>query len=391
MSKKSVMLIFGGYGPEYEISISSAIGIFNHIDKDKFDVVPIIIAPDGWFKVSKNSNIWSNTDALPNFIAGSEDIDLRIELSELQYHPFGAAVEKPDIIFPIIHGDYGEDGVINGVLQILYRSTVPVIGPTILGNSSCYDKEFCKRVLECAGIKTAPYVVVDANNKDTLTTPSADGCHPFKVKGNDFGYPVYVKASSSGSSRGVSRVENESELASAIEDSFKYSDKVIVEKAIEGHEIECAVLSTSKGTECAVPGEITKDSVDGFYSFDAKYTRPVKTLIPANIPQEQLEQCQEIAIKAFDTLELKGLSRVDLLVDNTGIYVNEINTLPGFTPISMFPKLWEYEGLSYTDLITTLIEFELTHSSVPSVEPDVGPNVGLGTGPSAVTTSVPIQ
>lgn len=305
MKKLKLGVIFGGRSAEHEVSINSAKNIINSLSKDKYEVIPIKIGKDG--KI-----------------------------------PF-AKLSKLDVAFPIIHGPFGEDGSLQGVLKIL---NIPFVGPSVLGSAVGMDKDVMKRLLSEAGIKNAKAVVLKQNQKLTFE----------KVKAT-LGLPVFVKPANLGSSVGVSKVENKKEFMNAINEAFKYDTKILIEEAIVGRELECSVLGNEKPIASPI-GEVIMNT-SSFYSYDAKYIEAdgAITEIPAkNLSKTDIKKLQETALKVFEVLYCEGLSRVDMFLTKKGeIYVNEINTLPGFTNISMYPKLFAIAGISQTELIDKLI------------------------------------
>lgn len=348
MSKKiRVGIIFGGKSAEHEVSLISAKNIIDAIDKEKYEPVLIGIDKTGKWHLGEQSNfvlnsgdaglVKLNTEAAKNvslvpesagsLTSGSEDI--------------GAI----DVVFPIVHGTYGEDGTLQGLLKL---ANIPFVGADVLGSAVGMDKEVMKRLLRDARLPIGKFVSVKQN------------CVPsFEEVSNQLGAPIFIKPANMGSSVGVHKVSNENEYQAAIEDAFKYDNKVLLEEFIEGREIECAVLGNDE-PQASIPGEI-KASHD-FYSYEAKYIDPdgADIIVPADLPEDVIKEVQEIAVKTFQALECFGLARVDVFVtpDNK-VVVNEINTLPGFTSISMYPKLWEASGINYSDLIDKLIQLAI--------------------------------
>jgi len=316
--KKKVGILFGGKSAEHEISILSAQNIFEAIDKTKFDPVMIKIEKSGQWQMD--------------------------------------AVNQFDVIFPILHGPFGEDGTIQGYLKLADK---PFVGPDVLGSAAGMDKDVMKRLFRDAGIPIGKF----------LTLKSCENVPPFsEVKAalgcGANGAPVFIKPANMGSSVGISKASSESEYLAALKEAFQYDTKIVMEEFIPGREIECAVLGNEEPV-ASVPGEITPSH--DFYSYDAKYidTKGASLQIPAKLDEETTKRIQQLAIKVFKTLCCEGLSRVDffLKTDSSApdnIIVNEINTIPGFTKISMYPKMWEASGISYTDLITRLIEFAVS-------------------------------
>jgi len=311
--KKKIGILFGGKSAEHEISLLSANNVHEAIDKEKFE--PVLI------KIDKSGK-WQINDI------------------------FGC-----DVIFPILHGPFGEDGTIQGLLKL---ADIPFVGPGVLGSAVGMDKDVMKRLLRDADIPIGKFFVVQKHEK----FPSFNEVEAaFNSTGK--GLPFFIKPANMGSSVGISKVRSEAELTAALKEAFLYDTKVIIEEFIAGREIECAVLGNEEPA-ASVPGEITPSH--DFYSYDAKYIddNGAALQIPAQLDEDTAKRIQALAIKVFKTLCCEGLSRVDLfLKDNGELVVNEINTMPGFTKISMYPKMWEASGLSYTDLITRLIELAI--------------------------------
>lgn len=306
MKKIKVGLIFGGKSGEHEVSIISASSIVRAFDKNKYEVVEI--------KVDKN-----NQGLLEKF-------------NELR---------SIDVFFPIMHGTYGEDGALQGVLEWLNK---PYIGPGVLGSAAGMDKDVMKRLLRDAGLPIGKFYSI---TKETMNEK------------HDLEFPIFVKPANLGSSVGISKAKNENELKEAITLAFKYDTKVLLEEYIRGREIEVSVLGNDN-PKASLPGEIIP--THEFYSYDAKYIdeQGARFEIPAKLSKEKIKEVQALAVKVFKTLECFGMGRVDFfLAENDTFYVNEINTLPGFTSISMYPKMWEASGLPYPKLLEELVHLAI--------------------------------
>ena len=310
MSKKKlkIVVLFGGKSAEHEVSLNSAKNVIDALDKSKYEVTPIKINKDGIFDLLN----------LKNF----------------------------DVIFPVLHGPYGEDGSVQGFLKLI---NVPFVGASVLGSAVGMDKDFMKRLLNEAGIKNAKCIVVYSGEKIL-----------FKNTKKILGLPMFIKPANMGSSVGISKVKNEKEWDGAIKDAFKYDNKIIIEEMIVGRELECAILGNEKPIASKV-GEVVLNA--SFYSYDAKYIDSDGALIeiPAkNLSKIEIKKIQGLALKAYKTLNCEGMGRVDMFLKENGeIYINEINTIPGFTNISMYPKLWEISGISKTKLLDKLIGLAL--------------------------------
>lgn len=347
--KIKLCVIFGGQSPEHDISCISATSVINNLDNDKYKVTKIGITKKGeWYlytgKTEKiTSGEWKKDKKhLKKAIISPNSKDKAI----LVFEDEKIRKIKIDVVFPVLHGEYGEDGTIQGLLEL---AGIKYVGMGVCASANGMDKSFTKLVLENAKIPQADWVVVNTyemNNMDTV----------IKTIENKIGYPCFVKPASTGSSVGVGKAKNKEELILALENAAKFCRKILVEENIEGHEVECAVLGNFDPKASTV-GEIIPEVE--FYDFDAKYvSNTTKLQIPANLPEEIIEKIREYAVKAFIAFDGAGLSRVDFFVrySDNSIVLNEINTMPGFTNISMYPKLWEAVGLKYSDLLDELIK-----------------------------------
>lgn len=347
MSKKVVAVLFGGQSSEHEVSKISASAIISNINQDKYYVIPVYITKDGKWLIYDGpvENItgtqWEKYAARAVLSPDTEHKGiLRIVGDKIKVMPV-------DIIFPVLHGKYGEDGTIQGLIEL---SGLPYAGCGVLSSSISMDKAYTKIVCDSIGIEQAKHIVTYGYElkKESKAVIS-------KIE-KEIGYPCFVKPSCAGSSVGVSKAENKKSLKAALELASKNDRTIIVEECIEGRELECAVLGNNDAKASAV-GEI-KPAAE-FYDFDAKYNnKESKTIVPAKIDKKISADIKEKAVKIFKALDCCGLSRVDFFLENgtNRIIFNEINTMPGFTPISMYPMLWENEGLSFENLIDNLIE-----------------------------------
>ena len=322
-------IIYGGVSTEHDISVMSAKSVIENLDKEKYEIHEIYINKYGkWYEVID---------------------DEKEEIYNLIW-----TLKKLDVVFPVLHGLGGEDGTIQGMLEMLQ---VPYVGCKVLASSVGMDKVYTKIIFEKAGIPEAPYVYIKKKEDGYIIVNENFEEEEFKVESitKKLNYPMFVKPSNSGSSVGVKKATNNEELKMAIENAGQYDSKILIEQGINAREVECAILD---GTEvkASTVGEIM--SAEEFYSFDAKYNIPEsKTIIPADISKEQIEQIQKLAIRAFKAIDGSGLARVDFFIekDTNKIYINEINTMPGFTKISMYPKLFEAVGIKYSELLDKLI------------------------------------
>lgn len=304
MKKKlKIGVLFGGKSAEHEVSIQSARNVINALDKKKYQIVPIKIPKNGSFNFS--------------------------------------LIKKLDIVFPVLHGPYGEDGSIQGLLKL---AGVPFVGAGVLGSAVGMDKDVMKWLLREAGIPIGKFIAIKAHEKISFE----------KVK-KELGLPVFIKPANMGSSVGISKVKDKKNFNQAVKEAFKYDTKIIIEANVAGREIECSVLGNDFPM-ASLPGEIIANQE--FYSYDAKYLNAGSVAqIPAKLDKQTIKKIQELAIKVFKTLNCEGMGRVDFFLKKNGeIIVNEINTIPGFTNISMYPKLWEASGVSLPKLLDRLIE-----------------------------------
>lgn len=347
MKKLNVALIFGGKSGEHEVSLSSAASIYTHIDKNKYNVYTIGITKDGK---------WMYYEGNEENIKNGKWIDLADKSVEINLLPAGnkeigltfedGRHENIDVLFPVLHGPYGEDGTIQGLFEI---SQIPYVGCGVLASSVGMDKLICKKVFSQIGLPQVDYTYT---NKWSFNKDSQGELNSIESTLN---YPIFVKPANLGSSVGISKANNRQELLDGINEALKYDSRIVLEQGIDAKEIEVSVLG-NEDVKASIAGEI-KPAKD-FYDYEDKYINGASTYeIPAKISEENMESIRNMAIEAFKGIDGKGLSRVDFFIDknNGEIYINEINTLPGFTNISMYPKMWEVSGLSYSDLIDELI------------------------------------
>lgn len=344
MEKIKLGVIFGGTSTEHEVSIVSGTSVIKNLNKEKYEIYPIYINKNGeWFKYTYQNQEFKVGDE----IIGKEKIENICEY-----------LKKLDKVFPVLHGLGGEDGTIQGLLELL---KIPYVGTRVLGSSICMDKAYTKLIFEKAEIPQAEYVYIRKNVDDYIfiekdfTEEKCDIYELIQKITEKIEFPMFIKPSNSGSSVGINRANNALELAKAIEYASNYDNKILIEEKINGREIECAVLGNEE-VEASCLGEIL--AAEEFYTFSAKYqNQESKTVMPADLPENLSNEVRNLAKKAYKAADCKGLSRVDFFVDdkNNKIYINEINTMPGFTQISMYPKLWEKSGMKYTELLDKLI------------------------------------
>lgn len=337
--KIKVAILFGGQSTEHEVSRVSAASVLRNIDEKKYDIYPIGITKDGkWFEYT------GSIDKIEN---GTWEQDEFYKKSEGEKILFNKEV---DVVFPVLHGMYGEDGTIQGMCKLL---NLPCVGPSVMSSAVCMDKVYTKYVLEKFRIKQADYVVVTEYSYNNTKDEMID------LIEKKLGYDLFIKPSNSGSSVGITKAHNREELISGLEEALKYDRKILVEEALNVREIEVAVLGNDE-PKASIPGEIIP--AKEFYDYEAKYENEAsKLLIPAALDENKLEVVREIAIEVYKALDCAGMARVDFLVtkDTEEIYLNEVNTIPGFTSISMYPKMWDKTGVPYVELISKLIELAM--------------------------------
>jgi len=380
MEKLRVGILFGGRSGEHEVSLLSAASVLNAIDKEKYDVVPIGITKEGrWLTAEHAENLLAGKLQIEprNLRAGDPDMtepaavlhrgeaavfppepvhrDKGLVPFQADASPLRRASDRAinvDVIFPVLHGTFGEDGTIQGLLEL---ADIPYVGAGVLGSAAGMDKDIMKSLFMAAGIPIVKHVTIlrSAWEKDRKKTE--------KLVSSKLKYPVFVKPANLGSSVGISKAHDRHELGSAIEEAARFDRKIVIEEGVGGkkekaREIECSVLGNDEA-QASIPGEIVP--IKEFYDYNAKYLdEGSKLIIPAKLTKTQTRKVQAMAVQAFKAVDCSGLARVDFLMDpKTGkIYLNEINTMPGFTSISMYPKLWAASGLEYSDLIDRLIQ-----------------------------------
>lgn len=348
MSKLKVGVIFGGMSTEHDVSIVSGTSVAKKLNKDKYEVYPLYIENNGeWYKCTDISKKYGVGDKIENI----EKIDNVIEY-----------LRKMDVLFPVLHGLYGEDGTIQGLFELL---KIPYVGCKVLGSSIAMDKVYAKIIFDKANIKQARYEYVRKDNDKYIYIDKEfnekrctleEAC---KIIDENLSYPMFIKPSNSGSSVGINKSNNIKELQEHIEYASKYDKKILIEENLIGKEIECSVLG-NEDVKASCLGEIAP--AESFYTFDAKYKNSASKLtIPAKINSKLADKVRNEAVKAFKAIDGKGFARVDFFVneETEDIYINEINTLPGFTEISMYPKLWEQSGLEYSKVLDELIKLAL--------------------------------
>ena len=349
MAKTNVGVIFGGVSTEHEVSRWSAVHVLKSLDKSRFSFTI--------FEITKTGELYVYTDNGSD-IEGlcTELIKVSNEITKKRVF-FSTELVKEyslDVIFPVLHGTGGEDGVLQGMLEL---SDIPYVGAGVAGSAIAFDKVFTKQILTVMGIKQAAYMVVTSDDIGN------DISEKIKDAEKKLGYPIFIKPANGGSSVGIYKARDRKSLMDAVHQAARYDRKVILEEAIKGRELECAVIGGYKGARALGVGEIVP--CNEFYDYEAKYINEGSmVLVPASIAEKIRDEIMEEAVKAFNALDTYGLARVDFFLGDDGaIYLNEINTMPGFTRISMYPKLWRYSGGNDSDLISELIDLAFERKS----------------------------
>ena len=342
-----VGVLFGGRSGEHEVSLASAASVIRGLDPDQYEAVPIGITKDGHWLVGEGA-----VKMLPEVLKGGRRVMLTADPTEAALVPLdrGAGAQRLDVIFPVMHGTFGEDGTIQGMLEL---AGLPYVGAGVLGSAIGMDKDVSKRLCQEAGIPVVPWVTIQR-----WTWEKEPEAVRAEIEGK-FEYPVFVKPATLGSSVGMSKVHNAEELAPALNLACEYGMKILVEKAVTAREIEVSVLGNHE-PQASVPGEIVPHRE--FYDYTAKYLEDgTQLIIPAALKPSQVTRIQSLALKTFRTLGLSGMARIDFFLEKKRgkLYLNEANTIPGFTSISMYPKLWEASGISFRELIDKLIDLAL--------------------------------
>ncbi|WP_369375231.1 D-alanine--D-alanine ligase family protein [Promicromonospora sp. Populi] len=361
--KTRVVILFGGRSGEHGISVATAGGVLGAIDRSKYEVVPVGITPNGqWVIAADEPERWAITDGkAPEVPASAADVVLPMTVGDtalrvLEPGQAPSALADVDVVFPLLHGPYGEDGTLQGLLEL---ADARYVGSGVLASAVGMDKHFMKMVFAAQGLPIGTYAVIKPGDWD-------DRRDAVLAAVEQLGLPVFVKPARAGSSLGISRVDSLDDLAAAVDEARRFDPKVMVEAGVVGREIECSVLGGRGGgrPRASLPGEVlvTDESKSGFYDYEAKYFDEAATVLscPADLPDAVIKEIQEIAVRTFEAIDAEGLARVDVFVTPDGqVVVNEINTMPGFTPFSMYPRMWEASGLSYPELIDELVQLAL--------------------------------
>ena len=351
MSKKVIAIIFGGRSSEHEISCVSAGGVLAALDKNKYEVLLIGITRSGkWVHVPHDFPLQIRGGVLPEVPTDAPAIVADVH----GLHADGKLMHV-DVIFPLLHGPYGEDGTIQGFCEM---ANIAYVGSGVLASAVAMDKSFAKPIFASHGMDVVPGFVVKKNDWKSNR-------NQFEKQADELKYPLFVKPARGGSSRGTTKVKSASDFAAAVDEAHNFDSKALVEKGIHGLEVECAVLEINGSPEASIVGSISIDPKFEFYDFEAKYLDGATTIeLPALIPSDVAEDIRKRAIQAFKALGCSGLARVDFFYSTSGeVFINELNTMPGFTATSVFPKMWAASGKSYESIIEELIKTALLRTN----------------------------
>ncbi|GAA1922217.1 D-alanine--D-alanine ligase family protein [Streptantibioticus ferralitis] len=367
--KPRVAVVFGGRSSEHAISVLTAGAVLRAIDRAKYDVLPIGITTEGrWALTADDPERMAIANrALPNVEQLAESPDGSVVLPvdpanrEIVYTEPGAvpkALGEVDVVFPVLHGPYGEDGTLQGLLEL---SGVPYVGAGVLASAVGMDKEYMKRVFASFGLPVGPYEVIRPREWEQDPVAARRKVVDFAA---EHGWPVFIKPARAGSSMGISKVDEISGLDAAMAEARRHDPKVIVEALLSGREIECGVLEFEDGPRASVPAWIPPVTAHEFYDFEAKYIDSAEGVVPAPLTAEETAEVRRLAVAAFEAASCEGLVRADFFLTDSGQFViNEINTMPGFTPISMYPRMWQESGVGYPELIDRLLQAALRRST----------------------------
>ncbi|MFE3184468.1 D-alanine--D-alanine ligase family protein [Streptomyces violascens] len=369
LRKPRVAVVFGGRSSEHGISVVTAGAVLRAIDRTKYDVLPIGITTDGrWALTADEPERMAISDRrTPSVdeLAVSPDGGVVLPVDpgsrEVVYSEPGMvpkALGEVDVVFPMLHGPYGEDGTLQGLLEL---SGIPYVGAGVLASAVGQDKEYMKRVFTSFGLPVGPYLVVRPREWEQDEKGARQRIADFA---GEHGWPLFIKPSRAGSSFGITKVDSFEGLDEAIAEARRHDPKFLVESLLRGREIECGVLEFEDGPRASVPAEIPPVTAHEFYDFEAKYIDSAAGIVPAPIGEEATAEVQRLAVEAFEAASCEGLVRADFFLQDNGQFViNEINTMPGFTPISMYPRMWQESGVEYADLVDKLIQAALRRST----------------------------
>ncbi|MFF0187926.1 D-alanine--D-alanine ligase family protein [Streptomyces sp. NPDC005244] len=367
--KPRVAVVFGGRSSEHGISVVTAGAVLSAIDRAKYDVLPIGITQDGrWALTADDPERMAIVDRkqpsveqLAESTEGGVVLPVDPSNREVVYSEPGSvpkALGEVDVVFPVLHGPYGEDGTLQGLLEL---SGVPYVGSGVLASAVGQDKDYMKRVFTSFGLKVGPYVVIRPREWQQDESAARKKIVDFA---GEHGWPLFVKPARAGSSFGITKVDDLAGLDEAIEEAQRHDPKIIVEALLRGREIECGVLEFEDGPRASVPAEIPPVQSHSFYDFEAKYIDSADGIVPAPLTEEQTAEVRRLAVEAFEAASCEGLVRADFFLTEDGEFViNEINTMPGFTPISMYPRMWQETGVGYAELVDRLVQAALRRST----------------------------
>ncbi|MEU1017967.1 D-alanine--D-alanine ligase family protein [Streptomyces sp. NPDC005900] len=369
LRKPRVAVVFGGRSSEHGISVVTAGAILSAIDRTKYDVLPIGITTDGrWALTADEPERMAITDRrMPSVAEIAESMEGGVVLPldpgnrEVVYSEPGSvpkALGDVDVVFPMLHGPYGEDGTLQGLLEL---SGVPYVGSGVLASAVGQDKDYMKRVFASFGLNVGPYLVIRPREWRQDEAGARQRIADFA---GEHGWPLFIKPARAGSSIGITKVDSFEGLDEAIAEAQRHDPKILVEALLRGREIECGVLEFEDGPRASVPAEIPPVQTHDYYDFEAKYIDSTPGIVPAPLTPEETEEIQRLAVEAFEAASCEGLVRADFFLTEDGRFViNEINTMPGFTPISMYPQMWEKSGVPYAELVDRLIQAALNRST----------------------------
>ncbi|MDN3269073.1 D-alanine--D-alanine ligase family protein [Streptomyces sp. MA15] len=367
--KPRVAVVFGGRSSEHGISVVTAGAVLKAIDRTRYDVLPIGITQDGRWALTADEpermaiaeRRTPSVDQLAESTEGAVVLPVDPADREVVYSEPGSvpkALGEVDVVFPVLHGPYGEDGTLQGLLEL---SGMPYVGSGVLSSAVGQDKEYMKRVFTSFGLKVGPYLVI--RPREWAQDEAAARRRIVDFAG-DHGWPLFVKPARAGSSIGITKVDDLSGLDEAIAEAQRHDPKILVEAALRGREIECGVLEFADGPRASLPAEIPPPDAHAYYDFEAKYIDSTPGIVPAPLTDEETAEVRRLAVEAFDAASCEGLVRADFFLTEDGEFViNEINTMPGFTPISMYPQMWQATGVSYQELVDLLIQAALRRST----------------------------
>ncbi|MFH8451899.1 D-alanine--D-alanine ligase family protein [Streptomyces fungicidicus] len=363
--KPRVAVVFGGRSSEHGISVVTAGAVLKAIDRTRYDVLPIGITQDGrWAltadepeRMAISDRRTPSVDQLAESTEGGVVLPVDPANREVVYSEPGSvpkALGEVDVVFPVLHGPYGEDGTLQGLLEL---SGVPYVGSGVLASAVGQDKEYMKRVFTTFGLKVGPYLVIRPREWERDESAARRKIVDFA---GEHGWPLFVKPARAGSSIGITKVDDLSALDEAIAEARRHDPKFLVEAALRGREIECGVLEFEDGPRASLPAEIPPPDAHAYYDFEAKYIDSTPGIVPAPLTEEETAEVRRLAVEAFDAASCEGLVRADFFLTEDGEFViNEINTMPGFTPISMYPQMWQATGVSYPELVDLLVRAAL--------------------------------